>query len=96
MTRSDKSPGSYKRTAFHEHIYWRKHFGVWHCFQKAPRSAGHGPRAFESLCLRAVIIGSGGQSLSRPLSEVRCGICDGEEMKLLGAEESMPATTKEL
>ena len=81
--------GFAKRTAFHEHIYWRSVSGgmQWHCYQQVGPARG---RMFESLCGRYTRTGSGGQTLSRPPVAARCGMCDGEEMKMLKAEESLP------
>lgn len=79
----------YTRTAFHEHIYWRSVAGgwMWHCYQKVGPASG---RTFQSLCGRHTRRGSGGQALNRPPVAARCGVCDGEEMKMFKKEESLP------
>jgi hypothetical protein len=66
-------------------LYWRFIHGVAHCFKKCRDVNG-----YISLCDRYTNTRSGGQECSRPPAIFRCGLCDVEEMKRRGVEESMP------
>jgi hypothetical protein len=66
-------------------LYWRPISGRWHCFKKLDVSG------WASLCASEYVLGSsGGQSVSRPPPMLRCGQCDGQEIKRRGVEQSMP------
>lgn len=67
-------------------LYWRRVVTAWHCFKKLQ---GGG---FISLCYRHTIGKSGGQDIRRPSPLLRCGQCDGAEMRRRGWEESGTAT----
>lgn len=65
-------------------LYWRPHPGsVWHCFKRA-----RGERVWISLCPRQhELRRTGGQSIDRPPSVLRCAQCDHAEMKRRGWTE---------
>lgn len=71
-------------------LYWRAIDGAsalssMHCFKK--QNGG----GYVSLCgrFRKGVLG-GGQHCNRPRAEMRCGACDGAEMKRRGWSESGP------
>lgn len=81
------------RSDFAAKMYWRQSSaGLWHCFERIPGDTDYPQPRFESLCGREMRTKSGGQSRSRPEVHERCGRCDAEEIKALGAEESLPAS----
>lgn len=45
---------------------------------------------YRSACGRVTLVRVGDQTCARPEAVFRCAICDGEEMRLFGAEESLP------
>lgn len=66
--------------------YWRPdRLGLWHCLKRCDS-----PRCFVSLCLRVTASRCGGQGSHRPPAALRCPRCDIEEMKRVGADESLP------
>ena len=75
---------------------WRYVGDRHHLFLKQSRagastaSSGLHGRVFVSACGRAVLVRVGGQACDRPEAELRCGVCDGCEIVLFGAEESLP------
>jgi hypothetical protein len=71
-------------------LYWREQQGTWHCFKK------HQCGGFVSLCDGLTRSLSGGQAARRPEPVLRCGRCDGEEMKRRGWEESGPVTEAQI
>lgn len=73
-----------KLAGLRDKLYWREVHGRWHCFKKA----GH--PLYVSLCGRHERTRSGGQAISRPRPELRCGLCDGREMDRRGWTESGP------
>lgn len=79
---------------FSDKLYWRcKLGGVYHCLKRTSSvSPGNRKHEFRSLCDKfAVPKGRlGGQGCRRPVPILRCGICDGKEMKRRGWKESGP------
>lgn len=74
-------------------LYWRSAVSRrdevtvrFHCFKK------HEQGGYISLCGYEWRRNSGGQGCRRPRAELRCGICDGAEMKRRGWSESGPAS----
>lgn len=49
---------------------------------------------YMSLCNAWYMERSGGQAIRRPIPLMRCGACDGAEMKRRGWDESGPATVQ--
>lgn len=72
--------------SFTHKLYWRRPRGsaLACCFE---RVGGRGTPRWESLCCRYVIRRSYGQVEARPPSQLRCALCDGYEMDILGLQE---------
>lgn len=69
-------------------LFWRPvNRDDWHCFKKLCRVDGGG---YISLCGRHERPRSGGQSICRPPSVLRCARCDVLEMKRRGWDEGGP------
>ena len=69
-------------------LYWRPGADrQWHCFKKLRKADGGG---YISLCRRFERPRSGGQSICRPPSLLRCGRCDVAEIKRRGWDEGGP------
>lgn len=71
-------------------LYWRNVGGDFHCFKRVEGGRGGTAARCISLCRREEISRSGGQASRRPEAILRCAICDGEEMKRRGWDESGP------
>ena len=70
-------------------FYWRQVGSTFHCFKK---TWAYGRKCYESLCTKNLKMNSGGQTLNRPLPELRCAMCDIQEAKRRGKEESLPTS----
>lgn len=74
-------------SGFTDKVYWRQvSTFMFCCFKKC------GDDGYQSLCGNRHRDRSGGQSASRPEAIFRCAMCDIEEMKRRGWEESGPVT----
>ena len=71
-------------------LYWRYFGALYHCLKKTATEDGR--HEFRSLCGHySKATGTlGGQDCRRPDPRLRCGVCDGKEMKRRGWEESGP------
>jgi len=67
---------------------WRWIGGVAHCFIKSTRIEGAGTKGYTSLCSRHTLPKAYGGSCRRPPPLMRCAICDGAEMDILGWDQS--------
>jgi hypothetical protein len=70
-----------------DRLYWRPTpSGRWHCFGVASCTRG-GRVTLTSLCSVATRTRTGGATISRPPSWMRCAICDGAEATRRGVDE---------
>lgn len=66
-------------------VYWRQEGSLlWHCYWHI------GKGYYQSLCQKKVRFRIGGAQCCRPVPLLRCPICDGQEIELRGAKESLP------
>lgn len=71
-------------------LYWRPgDDGRFHCFKRLSESSRRPGEKFISLCHRQTKPVAGGGRLARPPVGMRCGMCDGLEMKRRGKDESI-------
>lgn len=65
-------------------VIWRASPRVYHAFLKVA------PKLWRSLCGRVERTTAGGPFIDRPDAVLRCGFCDGAEVRIFRAEESLP------